>query len=228
MARVKFGSLVSSISGSVGGSTFQNSIYGPILRSKPIPLLSRSELQSGCRSLMQKLQSSWLSLTPASRSKWAFFVAFSSQHITRDEHYLISGYNLYLKYQFIRSLYSLPLLTSWTYNPLLVYPKTFQLNKIPGNAYIYFDSTVDANKYFFAIKLSFPHSAAASYTSRNSHIILPSIKSDYLYYIGVQYISAFGRLPNVGETLSWSLYWFSLVNPILTGYSKGTLIVGEP
>jgi hypothetical protein len=225
MARVKYGSIVTSLSGSVGTATFQKSASGAILRSKPIPLHSRTEGQLACRSKMQSLQNAWISLTPAARAKWIYFVAFSGQHITRDDNVLISGYNLFLKYQFARLLCNLPLLTSWTYNPLLVFPKSFNLNTVGPTSYIYFNSILDATKYFFILKLSYPHSAAQRYSSRNSLYMSIPVKSDYLFYITGQYLAGFGILPPVGATLSWSIYWFSIVNPILTGYDQGTLVV---
>jgi hypothetical protein len=45
------------------------------------------------------------------------------------------------------------------------------------------------------------------------------------FQIKDSFIEKFGFLPNVGDTLSWSCYFFSVKSPILSGFQSGTLIV---
>ena len=174
---------------------------------------------------MRGLQSSWLALTAADRLKWIFFVSYSSQHILRDKNILISGYNLFLKYQFSRLLYDLPLLTSWTYNPLLVYPKIMNITKSGSIYYFYFDSYVDNSLYYFILKLGPRQNVSRKFNTAGLRFMKVDFKSDFLYYLTDLYPATFGIDLLGGDSVSFNLYWFSIINPILTGYQSGVLTV---
>ena len=69
MARVKFGSLVTEISGSIGGSTFQRNSFGNTLRNKPNPIRSRTAAQLSIRQYMKQAHAGWTALTAAERQR---------------------------------------------------------------------------------------------------------------------------------------------------------------
>jgi hypothetical protein len=225
MARVKYGSLVSQISGSVGHATFQNSQGGAILRNKPIPSYSSSSAQVCQRSAMSELQSAWLALTPAARLKWCQFVAFSSQHIKRDDNILISGYNLFLKYQTCRKLYYLPLLTSWSYNPLLVIPDQMIIRSDNSNMVVIFNNVVNSSQYFFVLKLSPPQRSSTKFSLNNCRFIKIPMSSAPFFFITAEYKLLFHNVAQILDTVHYSIYYFSTVNPLLTAYSTGVLTV---
>jgi len=55
MARIKLSGILSEISGSVSGMTFQNSLSGLTLRKKPIPLNPKSQSQLNQRNSLTYL-----------------------------------------------------------------------------------------------------------------------------------------------------------------------------
>lgn len=86
---VKFGSVITEGSGSLGGHTIQHSKGGMQLRTKPIPKKKPSAAQSLIRSYNPILQAGWRDLTDQQRARWNDFA-----HPTR------AGHSLWMKYQF--------------------------------------------------------------------------------------------------------------------------------
>ena len=102
MARIKYGPLISDIAGSVGGSTFQRSASGNTLRNKPIPIHTTSGSQLQVRQYMKMAHAAWLAMEITERQQWNQFVNYSTPKIKHDRAVIMSGHNLYLKYQVAR------------------------------------------------------------------------------------------------------------------------------
>ena len=100
MARIKFGALVTSGSGSVGGHTIQNSKGGMQLRTKPSYKGRPSFAQSLIRSYNSKLQEGWRLLTDTQRKEWDVFAFSHSISNQKGTDHFISGHSLWLKFQF--------------------------------------------------------------------------------------------------------------------------------
>lgn len=66
----RYGPLISSAAGSIGGTTFQRSAIAPIARLKPLPILRRSTSTQAIRTLAQFLSRNWRTLNPSWRSDW--------------------------------------------------------------------------------------------------------------------------------------------------------------
>jgi photosystem II stability/assembly factor-like uncharacterized protein len=70
MARVSYGALVTNISGSIGGSTFQLNNSGATARAKPQQKFFPSTLQSGSRSDFANISTSWSTLSLSVQALW--------------------------------------------------------------------------------------------------------------------------------------------------------------
>ena len=79
MARVKLSGLISDISGSVSGMTFQQSAGGLTLRKKPFPINVSSVSQLNQRALIRSIQNLWFELSQSDRDKWNYFLSWSNQ-----------------------------------------------------------------------------------------------------------------------------------------------------
>jgi len=112
MARIKFGALVTSGSGSVGGHTIQNSKGGMQLRTKPSYKGRPSFAQSLIRSYNSKLQEGWRLLTDTQRKEWDTFAFSHSISNQKGTDHFISGHSLWLKYNFEYISHNLPFISS--------------------------------------------------------------------------------------------------------------------
>jgi hypothetical protein len=136
MARVKFGSLLTEISGSIGGSTFQRNKYGNTLRNKPNPIKSQSPSQLSVRQLMKQAHDAWTALTDAERKQWQQYTTFSNPKIRHDHNVVMSGHSLYLKYQVLRLLAGLEILDSLVYIPMPTWYYPVQCLEESPNLYV--------------------------------------------------------------------------------------------
>lgn len=90
MARIKFGAIVNSGSGSLGGHTFQNSKGGPQWRTKPRQRKQPTIKQSKIRIMNKILQDGWRALADVDQTAWNIF-AYPD----------LSGHSLWMKLQFV-------------------------------------------------------------------------------------------------------------------------------
>lgn len=118
MARIQFGSLVTGISGKVGGHIFGNSVNGPTIRNNT----QRKKLwaygkRTGSFSSLQPqvnvslISQSWKDLTDAERAAW---VSYAVQYYTTLNLYgshTLTGYACYSKINHNILLCGLPLIT---------------------------------------------------------------------------------------------------------------------
>jgi hypothetical protein len=227
MARLKFGALVSQISGSIGGNTIQKSSFGNSIRSKPLPLRSAKSLQLIRRSWMSEIQNAWSNLSEQQRNLWRQFVAYSGQKINNDSAVLISGYNLFLKYQFCRKLCNLPLLEEFTYIPIPQWPQAFIFSNVNNALFIQFDRTIEDNSYFFILSVSNPRIPSRSFSPQNCRYMFCSRSGSDIFSFTESYIQNFGLLAKTGATVHFTIYYFSLLAPLISGFSTGKAIIGE-
>lgn len=223
MARIKLGPIVTDISGSVGGATFQRNPSGIIMRSKPLPLNPATADQFGIRWKLRYLQNSWAALTDAQRLQWQRFIDFSNQKIRRDKSITMSGYNLYLKYQLMRLLNLKPLLTTISFVPIPQFPR---LEDISNDHTIYnleFSDTIDSTKLFFVLKLGYPRPVQMKYNSRGIRFIQAPWGSADHYNIAAPYYGKFGFLPPDDTWLSYAIQYFSYLSPCFSGTFTGVL-----
>jgi hypothetical protein len=100
MAVLKFGSIVTEGSGSLGGHTIQHSKGGMQLRTKPIPHGNPSTSQLLIRSFNQQMQQGWQALTPSQQKIWNDWPAAHGIMNAKGDHRPLSGHSLWMKYNY--------------------------------------------------------------------------------------------------------------------------------
>lgn len=70
MARTLFGTLVTSINGKVGGTVYQGSAWGSVVRKKVIPKNPRSQAQTDNRNIIAYVTKFWKTLLQSQRDEW--------------------------------------------------------------------------------------------------------------------------------------------------------------
>ena len=98
--KVKFGALVSAMTGTVGGQTIQRSQHGTILRTKPIPRKSRSSAQSYNRTNFAVVSQAWRDLTQANRDSWDAVAVNWSAFDSFGDPITLSGYEVFVRASF--------------------------------------------------------------------------------------------------------------------------------
>jgi hypothetical protein len=225
MARIKTSGILSEISGSVSGMTFQQSLSGLTLRKKPIPLKINSGPQLNQRSSISYLQNLWFSLSQVDRNKWIYFLTWSKQAQNHNSNLLISGYQLFIKYQSARILAGLIPLTSFTFEPLNLPIISFEIYNSGTQFFILFSDYVTVDQYFFNIFLTHPVNVGTAYRVNGLRFMKVSHYVDRYYYIIDPYVKAFGIIPLSGQQVNFRIYWFGANSPVLGFYQTGSKII---
>lgn len=228
MARIKLGPVITDISGSVGGATFQRSRFGHTMRTKPLPLDKRTELQQYVRASVTLVQSFWQALSAAERLQWERFMDFSSQTIRKDRSVLLSGHALYLKYNVWLDLVGEEIMETIQYLPLPEHATLEYIREAAGDYYLKFDIAVNPATVFFLCKLSSPRLASQAFSYKGLRFMKVTYEENDEYVFNVPYIAAFGVLPAVGSWLHYSIQWFSTLSPVYSGIFTGIMQITNP
>jgi hypothetical protein len=225
MARIKTSGLISDISGSVSGMTFQKSSSGLTLRKKPIPLNPQSPPQLIQRSAITYLQNLWISLSQPDRDKWIYFLSWSNQSQNHNSKLIISGYQLFIKYQSARMLAGLSPLLSFVFEPINKPYLPFSFYNPGVTFYILFHDYVSNSQYFFNLFLSSPVNVGTKFRNYGLKFMPVFFTEDHQYYLYDSYLKYFGEIPLPGQQVNYKIYWFGINSPVLGFYETGTSII---
>jgi hypothetical protein len=229
MARIKYGSLVTEIAGSIGGSTFQRSAYGNTLRNKPVPIRSTSQAQLSIRQYMKQVHDAWAALDSDERIQWQQFTTFANPKIKHDHGVTMSGHALYLKYQVSRLINGLSILETIQYIPMPTWYYPTSIIQESPNLYVITNAAPETplGDIFLIIKLSAPRSASQRFKPGGLRHVTTVWSDAYEASVGVSYKAIFGAIPPIGVYLHYSYQAFSTLSPIFSNLRTGSLIVEE-
>jgi hypothetical protein len=231
MARVKFGSVISEVSGSIAGVTFQKYYGGSSIRKKPLPSKSASQSQVIARNFVAQVQQSWASLTDAQRQSWSSFLSYAPAFQSNNKKVVLKGYSLFLKYNLLRLHAGFTILTAISYAPLdLIIPEwSLTLDEGTSEFYFYFDSGVDPASYGLLIKASPSRlNPSLSSLSRMRVMAVQSYGVAYdTYRIDNAFEAIFGVLPSIGDKLLVEMTLFLISAPIIAAPFRSIATVIE-
>lgn len=227
MARIKYGPIISDISGSIGSATFQKSLYGNTLRNKPRPHKNATQTQLNVRGLMIQCQYGWKALSVASRRQWDQFIAFSGQSINRDRGILLTGHTLYLKYNLARLLHGLTLLNSLAYKSAPLWPAVSSI-QVDGNImYCNYSGNITTLNIWPTFFISPRRPASQSFSKAGLRNLLQTSDTDTTSVYDANYSVIFGRDLVAGDIVHVKIQFWSRVTPILSSVQTGIFTVTD-
>jgi hypothetical protein len=228
MARVQYGGLITDLSGSVGGATFQKSLYGNTLRTKPIPLRPAHPAQTVIRSYMTQLHAAWASLSSAERKQWNQFINFSGQTINRDSGVTLTGHDLFLKYNMFRLMAGFSIMTVPVYQTMPVTTGTPSLIRHPVSIELVYGQAVDPATLWFIFKISSARSASQAFSKQGIRYMNFVPVTGTQIYFKTLYEATFGVIPAIGSTVHVTRRFFSTVAPAYGREIPYTLVLQSP
>lgn len=111
MARIVYAPLVSEITGSIGGLTFQNNPSGHIVRLRPHISRSSTAKQTTAHAKLGNLLFQWQSLTGAERSLWNVFAKVWPKENKFGQDKTLTGLNWFTSLNWWRLQLDQPILT---------------------------------------------------------------------------------------------------------------------
>lgn len=209
MARVKLTGLVSSINGSSGGTTYQNSIGGTIMRSKPIPLKRTTNKRQVHRSNIDSILQAWSGLTIQQILLWEQFAVYRNIKQKNNSARTISGQQIFIRENSLRKsmegydeMFFDPIHTA----PILVTPPLpvfiISVNRNVGDLNLHLSKSIVVGQEAVLLWMSKPlrHSQKSINTERKM-IKFSSIDGD-VQVITDAYLEAWGKLPETGDMIN--------------------------
>jgi hypothetical protein len=224
MARIKYASIVSSVSGSIGSATFQKGLFGDVLRNKPLPRRSNSPGQLNCRGIMQRVHTAWSALTAAERSQWDKFIGFASASIKRDRSILQSGHSYFIKLNCMRLLTGYAIQSVPLYGVLNVGQPScnFSWSDFENEWNLDLNCTNPGLDLWFVFKISYkiPSNHAFNPSGLRYMDITPDEQSSFamrdIYY------ALFGYYLQENDWTSFSIQYFGLTSSLISPVYVGT------
>jgi hypothetical protein len=226
MARIKYASIVSGVSGSVGSATFQKSLYGDVLRNRPRSGNYLTPSRQIIKMYMTQCQYEWQALNPAQRRQWNQYIAFSGATIKRDRSILLTGHSLFIKYNFLRLLQELSVLTDPAYISSPEWPSLVYLKYNSGNLQAQFSGDLVALGIYVTLFLSFKRKTSQSYSPVGLKCMYPLYMSTNTCGYDSLYVQAFGSRYALYDTIHYRYRLWSgsapILSPVITGIKTVT------
>lgn len=215
MAQVKLSGLVTSIKGSIGGTTFQSSGAGLTARNKPLPLKSKSNAQTTVRVLQAQLNTAWGDLTDAQRQTWASFSEFTngSGKTHKRNNSANTGKMQFITVNFWLLQYGKSIITTPSFalplNPVIPCPPLYNESDNLMN----YDGTLDTSSQILVTRVSLPQSLSTKTANTGFRTLVYTQVNGSSQNWAAAYLATFGVSLVLGKK-----YWIEYrVVDFLTG-----------
>lgn len=203
MAIVQTSSIISNIVGSVGGSTFQNSSGGLMLRSKPFPRQKNSPAQSRARVNLSYLQTLWAALDDNQRSawsQWADYAGYSTGYYYKRK---LTGQETFILLNSYRLILGIAVLSNPVFTTMVHVDAQFELFRRGNNFWALFTMDYEMTEYRPLLFLSGLLGASRIAEPARKKLFAPNTFDGFYWDLTDRYRKQYGRLPEVGDRI-WS------------------------
>lgn len=209
MARVKLGSGITSINGSIGGTTYQNSASGTIAKNKGRRTNKSSYQSDKNKSVLSYIQQYWSNMNAADRQQWQDYAVFKPVSQKNNAGRFLNGQQIFALYNYayftqFESIINVPVFDTEALTLL-----TFWIASDGTNVYLKSPTNIDETQYFVIFKISAP-------TKQSRKRSVGGVKSIYVEFavsdtvdITAAYTSLFGLVPQVGQYVECEFQIFS-------------------
>lgn len=213
MARVSYGAFVTEINGSIGGTTFQSNRYGFSVKNKNYPGNSNSTSRVEVKNAIRAISQHWNVITQIQRDAWNTFAATYPQPSKHNSSSYLSGFAIFLKYNFWYFIHfdilqdspgaNIPLLA--VFSPTLV---------ISGSDLIFNEHPSFSESFLFiSISLSAPVNPSLTYGKNRTRYIGFTYATGDGISLASKYIETFGSLPPVSSFVFCTLDFIGVNAP---------------
>jgi hypothetical protein len=228
MARVQFSAALNSIRGSVGGSTFQKNKAGYTFKNKQTSLRSASVSQYTARNFVAELLYLWQSLTDVQRNAWSIYVNYFPTYCKNSKNVLLTGYQLFIKYNLIRLHAGFNPLINISYETPYNYTPFVGFSADVDSLFIEFNDDVEPDFWSALVKLSPPKRPNSPVNSKIYKVVKLSGLSGAIQDITANYVNVFGQLPHAGQYLCHIITIFNVNCPAIQAPFKSIEEITPP
>ena len=226
MARIIYNAVVSSINGSVSGTTFQKNAYGFTMRKKPQPVNPKSVLQSNRRTVFADITKTWNLLTDAQRANWNAVLTNYPTYARYAPSVIINGRMLFIKYNAIRMSAGYDMLIDFTISTPPIYQQNLSLINENNDLQAVWASEWESKNIGVSLQLS-SNQGSQPWKKPTVYRQMQLTKVDSTHYsVSDQYINAYGKLAVTNDWVGLKSCMFSLTQPYFYAYLENFVQVG--
>lgn len=201
MAKIRLSGILSDISGKVGGSIFQHSQSGYILRNLSIPVNKKTDAQLLIRNIASRLQYHWINLTQEERDIWDTFTHYNSLKQKNLYGLLLNSHQVFFKVNHYRLLYNYDILVTPQFIKYERKPIDLTLILTAGKLRIISNRELIFKYEFLIIFLTSVKRASINNPGSSHRAIIGDFSEVYQNDITDAYFSVFGMVPEHGQTV---------------------------
>lgn len=226
MARIIYNAVVSSINGSVSGTTFQKNAFGFTIRKKPQPVNPKSVLQSNRRTVFADITKTWNLLTDAQRALWNSVLTNYPTYARYAPSVIINGRMLFIKYNAIRMAAGYDMLIDFTISTPAIYQQNLGLINENGKLQAVWGTEFESKDIGVALQLSSNQGSQPwKKPTVYRNMVLSKIDSTH-YDVSDSYITHYGALAVTNDWVGVKSCMFSLTQPYFYAYLENVVQVG--
>lgn len=228
MARIIYSGLVTSIRGSIGGTTFQNNAYGFTVKNKANMVKPNSVSQNLAKLVFALAVKGWATLSIANRATWDSWAATYPQFAKNNPSSVLSGFAVFTK-QFANMLIhdglAAPPKLSCSFTIVTLDTVTLVLHSNAGVLTLNETWTINDGTWAVNVYMSRSFSETQNFSGSAPKFILASDNADKASIITTAYADLFGSLPQIGSIVFVNLQLFNINNGQVPAKSSQRLTV---
>lgn len=201
MARIKPSVIISDIRGKVGGSTFQKSQGGLVVKSNSKKVNKNSIPQNHVRNLTAVMQSKWLAIGQTNRDIWKRFASFANVQQKGNVQAFLNAQQLFIKTNVIRSLYGYSILNPPQFSKCITLSVSFSVDIVTGSLILTASRLIDADVEFVVCFASVPVRQTVNNPGSRLKALIFTTTTGTEFDITTAYTNKIGRAPVSGETI---------------------------
>lgn len=226
MARITLSSLITDISGKIGGTVFQRSQGGLIARNQSAKINSNTTRSNLRKVGMAQVQNDWQTLTDAQRQLWNTYAIYLGKKQKHNTGLNLNGHQVFMQLNSIR--YDLaptnPIISPYLLDtPILVPPPQPRpaslIAVLFGNFQVDFTPDIDSTKEVIVCFLSRPLSGSQVSSNQKLTLMKTATADGSGYFCGDYYTEVYGRIPEIGEFIQCKVAVYNTDEQNLSAYS---------
>lgn len=225
MARVTLGGGISSLNGSIGGTTYQNSASGTIAKNKGIKTKSTSSQAQYSKQVTSVVSQAWSDLSAATRDAWDAYAIFKPVPQKHNSGRFLTGQQIFNLYNSAMYMYNGGIISSPIFITTPSLDTTITIHSDGSSLYLRSSTGYDESSYIGIYKLSAQVRGSQS-RSVGGVKYMPVIfsgggESD----ITNQYVALYGFAPVENEYIEMEYQIFNVANPNWTPKFKKVYVI---
>lgn len=221
MARIKFGALVTSIEGKIGGHTISRTQGGFCMKAgSELSKTIKSTAPAGTV-IIPSLQNEWTNTSTRTRQSWSAFSKFCHLRQKHNKDLGINGHQLYLKVNFYRHLYSYNSLAIPVFNKKDFIMHSFTISYDVSNLNLNITPSITSGIQFVILQMTPPVSPGRNNPGSAFRHLIFATTTGTVISIHEAYRNVFGNYDLAGKTVFHKVSCMDLATGIFQPFIIG-------